>query len=118
ITMRSKFLAVLFVLSCPFASGAGASTLKPVQVLFVGNSLTYVGNLPTVLKAVLLYQQLYGVLPEAKALEVRAPVFVPGSKFAPPAPVSLPLLPEVPLAGGPDYSRDEVANAISLASGH
>lgn len=80
--------------------------------------MTYVGNLPAVLKAVLLYQQLYGALPEAKALEVRAPMFVPGSKFAPPAPVSEPLLPEAPLAGGYDYSHDEMANAISLAGGH
>lgn len=264
-TMRSKFLAALFVLPFLFASSAGAATPKPLQVLFVGNSLTYVGNLPAVLEslassngkslqadmivkggatltqwfdsgavskalqaghyeyvvlqergndfacgfgpqvcrnsrhalhalagivrkagakpllmgtyqvdrdasealvaaeskaahandlpyvavskrlnlgrervpyddwfakaghpghalvlleAVLLYQQLYAVLPEAKALEVRAPMFVPGSKFAPPEPVSLPLLPEMPLAGGYDYSRYEVANAISLAIGH
>lgn len=263
--MRSKLLTALFGLSCLFASGAGAATPKPVQVLFVGNSLTYVGNLPAVLEslassngkplqagmlvkggatltqwldsgavpkalqarhydyvvlqergndfacgfgpqackdsrhalhalagivrkagakpilmgtyqvshnasealvaaeskaarandltylavskrlnlgrervpyddwfakaghpghalvlleAVLLYQQMYGVLPEAKALEVRAPMFVPGSKFAPPAPVSLPLLPEMSLAGGYDYPRDEVANAISLAGSH
>lgn len=67
------------------------------------------------LEAVLLYQQLYGALPQAMALEVRAPMFVPGSKFAPPDPVSLPLLPEVPLAGGYDYPRDEVARAIALA---
>jgi hypothetical protein len=67
------------------------------------------------LEAVLLYQQLYGMAPQAKALDVRAPMFVPGSKFAPPAPVSLPLLPEVALAGGYDYSRTEMANAIKLA---
>lgn len=67
------------------------------------------------LEAVLLYQQLYGRLPEARPLEVRAPMFIPGSKFAPPAPISLPLPPEVSLAGGCDYSRDEVANAIELA---
>lgn len=76
------------------------------------------GHALVLLEAVLLYRQLYGALPEAKALEVRAPMFVPGSRFAPPAPVSLPLLPEVPLAGGRDYSRDEMANAISLADGH
>jgi hypothetical protein len=45
-------------------------------------------------------------------------MFVPGSKFAPPAPVSLPLLPEVALAGGYDYSRTEMANAIELAGSH
>lgn len=265
-TMRATFLATLFALSCLFANSAAAATPQPVQVLFVGNSLTYVGNLPAVLEslasskgkslqadmivkggatltqwldsgavqkalqarhydyvvlqerggdftcgfgpqvckdsryalhalagivraagakpillgtyqpgsessasiehaestaagndsapyiavskrwlqgrkqfphanwnwtdgmhpghdlvlleAMLLYRQLYGALPVAKALEVRAPMFVPGSKFAPPAPVSLPLLPEVPLAGGYDYSHDEVANAVSLAGGH
>ena len=67
------------------------------------------------LEAVLLYRQLYGALPRAKALEVRAPMFVPGSKFAPPAPVSLPLLPDMPLAGGYAYSRDELTTAIELA---
>lgn len=76
------------------------------------------GHALVLLETVLLYQQLYGSLPEAKSLDVRAPMFVPGSKFAPPAPVSLPLLPEVSLAGGYDYPRDEVANAISLAGGH
>jgi hypothetical protein len=70
------------------------------------------------LEAVLLYKQLYGVLPPANALHVRAPMFVPGSAFAPPAPVSMPLLPEVPLAGGYDYSRRELANAIELAGRH
>jgi hypothetical protein len=70
------------------------------------------------LEAVLLYEQLYGTVPQAKALDVRAPMFVPGSKFASPAPVSLPLLPEVPLAGGYDYSQGEMANAIELAGSH
>lgn len=76
------------------------------------------GHSLVLLEAVLLYQQLDGALPEAKALEIRAPMFVPGSKFAPPSPVSLPLRPKVPLAGGYDYSRDEMANAVSLAAGH
>jgi hypothetical protein len=70
------------------------------------------------LEAVLLYGQLYGSLPRAKALDVRAPMFVPGSKFAPPAPVSLPLLPKVSLSGGYDYSHSDLANAIELAGGH
>ncbi len=70
------------------------------------------------LEAVLLYKQLFGVLPQARALEVRAPMFVPGSKFAAPAPVSLPLLPNIALAGGYDYSRTDLANATGLASGH
>ncbi|WHZ18384.1 MAG: hypothetical protein OJF55_000533 [Rhodanobacteraceae bacterium] len=70
------------------------------------------------LEAVLLYRQMYRAAPQAKPLAVRAPMFVPGSQFAPPAPVSLPLLPEIPLAGGYDYSRDEVTNAITLAGGH
>lgn len=260
--MRSKWFAALFALSCVFASGASAAASKPLQVLFVGNSLTYVGNLPGVvealaadngkslqvgmivkggatltqwldsgavpkalqadhydyvvlqergndfacgfgpqvckdsrhalhalaaivrnagakpllmgtyqidhgasealvaaeskaanaeampyidvstrldagrervpyddwfakaghpghalvlLEAVLLYRQLYGAPPAAKPLQVRAPMFVPGSKFAPPDPVSEPLLPEIALAGGYDYSRDDVANAIALA---
>lgn len=262
--VRSRFLAALFVVSCLFASGTGAAAAGTVQVLLVGNSLTYVGNLPAVLEslaaangkalhadmlvkggatltqwldsgavqralqarhyhyvvlqergndfacgfgpqvcrdsrhalhalaqivqdrgarpilmgtyqiapaasealvaaeskaaraeampyiavskrlnlgrervpyddwfakaghpghdlvlleAVLLYRQLYGVPPEAKALVVRAPMFVPGSKFAPPSPVSEPLLPEVTLAGGYDYSRDEMTTAIQLAGG-
>lgn len=76
------------------------------------------GHALVLLEAVLLYQQMYGALPQAKALEVHAPMFVPDSKFAPPSPVSLPLLPEVPPAGGYDYSRDEMANAIRLAAGH
>ena len=263
--MRSKWLAALFALSCVFANSAVAAATKPLQVLFVGNSLTYVGNLPAVmealaasngkslqadmivkggatltqwldsgavpkalqadhydyvvlqergndfacgfgpqvckdsrhalhalaaivrgagakpilmgtyqvdhgasqalvaaeskaayaedmpyldvstrlnagrervpyddwfakaghpghtlvlLEAVLLYQQLYGGPPEAKPLQVRAPMFVPGSKFAPPSPVSEPLLPEIALAGGYDYSRDDVANAITLTGSH
>jgi hypothetical protein len=66
------------------------------------------------LEAVLLYRQLYGAPPEAKVLNVRAPMFVPGSKFAPPSPVSEPLLPEVPLSGGYDYGRDEMTTAIQL----
>lgn len=49
--MRSKWLAVLFMLSCLFTSSAGAATPKPLQMLFVGNSLTYVGNLPSVLES-------------------------------------------------------------------
>jgi hypothetical protein len=76
------------------------------------------GHALVLLEAVLLYKQLFGVLPQAKALEVRAPMFVPGSRFAPPAPVSEPLLPGISLAGGYDYSRDDVANAIALARGH
>lgn len=263
--MRLKLLAALFVLSCVFANSAGAAPPQPLQVLFVGNSLTYVGNLPAVLEAlasdngkplqadmlvkggatltqwldsgavqralqvrqydyvvlqergndfacgfgpqvcrdsrhalhalaqivrersarpilmgtyqvspaasealvaaeskaaraddvpylavskrlnmgrervpyddwfakaghpghdlvlleaVLLYRQLYDALPEARALAVRAPMFVPGSTFAPPSPVSEPLLPEVALAGGYDYSRDEMTTAIQLADDH
>ncbi|WIG55420.1 MAG: hypothetical protein OJF61_001206 [Rhodanobacteraceae bacterium] len=76
------------------------------------------GHALVLLEAVLLYQQLYGAPPEAQPLQVRAPMFVPGSKFAPPDPVSEPLLPEVALAGGYDYSRDDVANAIALAGSH
>ncbi len=264
-TTPSKFLAALLMLSYLLASGAGAATPKPVKVLFVGNSLTYVGNLPAVLaalatengkalqagmlvkdgasltqwldsgavqraltanhydyvvlqergndfacgfgpqvckdsrhalhalagiargtgakpillgtyqvdheasetlvtaeskaahqdampyiavsgrlnagrkqfayfdwfakaghpghdlvllEAVLLYQQLYGGLPEAKPLEVRAPMFVPGSRFAPPAPTSMPLLPEMPLAGGYGYARQELTAALELANSH
>ena len=67
------------------------------------------------LEAVLLYRRLYGTLPEAKALAVRAPMFVPGSAFAPPSPVSEPLLPDMALAGGYDYSRDEMTTALRLA---
>lgn len=67
------------------------------------------------LEAVLLYRQLYGALPQAKALNVRAPMFVPGSKFAAPAPVSEPLLPEIPLAGGYDYAQREMVSVLELA---
>lgn len=74
------------------------------------------GHALVLLEAVLLYQQLHGAPPQAQAIMVRGPMFVPGSRFAPPDPVSLPLLPEVPLAGGYDYSRDDVALAISLAA--
>ncbi len=74
------------------------------------------GHALVLLEAVLLYRHVYDVPPQVKAFEVRAPMFVPGSTFTPPAPVSLPLLPEVALSGGYDYSRDEVANASSLAS--
>jgi hypothetical protein len=70
------------------------------------------------LEAVLLYKQLYASLPQAKALEVRAPMFVPDSKFTRPTPVSLPLLPEVPLAGGYSYSRTDLVDAIGLAAGN
>ena len=66
------------------------------------------------LEAVLLYQQLYGALPQAKALAVRAPMFVPGSKFAAPSPVSEPLPPDVGLAAGYDYSHDEMMTTIEL----
>jgi len=68
------------------------------------------------LEAVLLYKQLYGTMPQAKALDVHAPMFVPGTTFAPPAPVSLPLLPGVSLAGGYDYSTREMTTEIDLAS--
>lgn len=70
------------------------------------------------LEAVSLYRQLYRALPQAAPLEVRAPMFVPGSRFAPPDPASQPLLPQIPLAGGYDYPRDEVARAIELAGTH
>jgi hypothetical protein len=76
------------------------------------------GHALVLLESVLLYEQLYATPPQAKAFEVRAPMFVPGSKFAPPDPVSRPLPPEVPLAGGYDYPRDEVANAIALTGSH
>ncbi len=69
------------------------------------------------LEAVLLYRQLYHAMPADKALAVRAPMFIPASKFASPAPVSEPLLPKMALAGGYDYSRREMTNAIALAGG-
>ena len=67
------------------------------------------------LEAVLLYKQLYGALPKSQELHVRAPMFVPGNQFAAPDPVSLPLRPDVPLAGGYDYSQAEMASALELA---
>jgi hypothetical protein len=76
------------------------------------------GHALVLLEAVLLYQQAYGGLPKAKPLEVRAPMFVPGSKFAMPAPVSEPLLPDIALAAGYDYSRDEITLATQLAGEH
>lgn len=75
------------------------------------------GHDPVLLEAVLLYRHLYGALPQAQGLEVRAPMFGPGGRFAPPAPPSEPLLPAVALAGGYDYSRNELAHAIELANG-
>jgi hypothetical protein len=75
------------------------------------------GHALVLLEAVLLYQQLYGAPPPTEALIVRAPMFVPGSRFAPPAPVSEPLLPGIALAGGYAYSSDDVARAIALANG-
>lgn len=66
------------------------------------------------LEAVLLYRQLQGALPQAGTLVVRAPMFVPGSRFAPPDPLSQPLLPDIPLAGGYDYSRNEMAAVLTL----
>ena len=56
----------------------------------------------------LLYRQMYGTLPAGKPLMVRAPLFVPGSKFAAPDPVSQPLLPTIPLAGGYDCAAMEM----------
>lgn len=76
------------------------------------------GHALVLLETVLLYQQLYDAPAQAKALEVRAPMFVPGSKFTPPDPVSRPLPPKFALAGGYDYSRDDVARAIKLADSH
>lgn len=76
------------------------------------------GHALVLLEAVLLYRQLYGASPTAQAVSVRAPMFVPGSKFALPDPVSQPLLPDVPLAGGYDYSRDDVKQTIALAADH
>lgn len=76
------------------------------------------GHALVLLEAVLLHQQLYGTSPAAKAVVVRAPMFVPASKFAPPDPASQPLLPDVPLAGGYDYSRADLAQAIALAASH
>jgi hypothetical protein len=49
---RWMLRTALFVLSCMFAAMVSAAAPKqPVHVLFVGNSLTYVGNLPAVLEA-------------------------------------------------------------------
>lgn len=66
------------------------------------------------LEATLLYRQLFDTLPQATPLTVRAPMFVPGSKFAPPDPVSTPLLPDIPLAGGYEYSRGQMTLAMDL----
>lgn len=66
------------------------------------------------LEAVSLYRQLCGAMPKAQALVIHAPMFVPESKFAPPDPVSRPLLPDIPLAGGYRYSSQEVALATAL----
>ncbi len=49
---RWMLRTALFVLPCMFAAMVSAAAPKqPVHVLFVGNSLTYVGNLPAVLEA-------------------------------------------------------------------
>lgn len=70
------------------------------------------------LEATLLYQQVHDALPASQPLSVRAPLFVPGSRFAAPDPVSQPLLPAIPLAGGYDYASMEMAAALKLAAPH
>lgn len=67
------------------------------------------------LEAMLLYQRLYGALPADAPLDVRAPMFIPASRFAAPDPISQPLLPAIPLAGGYDYAPMEMAAALKLA---
>ena len=53
---RRAIAAVLFAVALPFATLRGSSAVAgtastPVRVLFLGNSLTYVGNLPAVFAA-------------------------------------------------------------------
>jgi hypothetical protein len=48
--IRHAVLCALLLLACGCATGAGGPH-DAVRVLFVGNSLTYVGNLPAVLQA-------------------------------------------------------------------
>ena len=48
---RFRLSFVLALLMFGFPAFAGVETGKPTRVLFVGNSLTYVGNLPAVLEA-------------------------------------------------------------------
>ena len=93
---------------------AGIYRLSKLESAGLGAISKLPFSIRVLLEAVLLYQQLYGALPQAKALAVRAPMFVPGSKFAAPSPVSEPLPPDVGLAGGYDYSHDEMMTAIEL----
>lgn len=51
VATQSMLRISLFALLCTCVAIADAAVPKPVQVLFVGNSLTYVGNLPAVLEA-------------------------------------------------------------------
>lgn len=48
---RFRLGFVLALLMFGFPASAGLEAGKPIRVLFVGNSLTYVGNLPAVLEA-------------------------------------------------------------------
>src|SRR4249920_1677437 len=41
-----RFLAVALLLACAFAVAAQAPAQKPLRILFIGNSLTYTGDVP------------------------------------------------------------------------
>ena len=72
--LRSFFLAAMLLLACVTALAAPMPTptpVKPMRVLFVGNSLSYVHNLPATFAA--LYQAFHaGDLAEAQELQFRA----------------------------------------------
>ena len=68
------------------------------------------------LEAVLLYRQIFGELPDPRPLSVHALMFVPGSKFSVPSPLTLPL-PGQPVADAHAYTRKSVEVAVELARG-
>ena len=74
------------------------------------------GSELVLLESVLLYRQFYGVLPAAQALVVDAPMYVPGSKFSAPSPISI-ALPSKSVEQRATYPRESVEGTIALARG-
>jgi hypothetical protein len=74
------------------------------------------GSALVLLEAVLLYRQLYGTLPLPIPFDAKAPMYVPGSQFAAPDPLSVSLGNKA-VASGHRYTRADLKRTISLARG-
>lgn len=74
------------------------------------------GHALVLLDAALLYRELYGTLPSSTPFDVKAPMYVPGSQFAAPVPLSTPLGNKA-IAPGHHYTRDDLKRTILLAAG-